>query len=140
MSITVVDQSWQASANCATADPDLFHPDGVGGAITTQQAAALRVCQNCEVRAECLAWALDTRQTEGVWGGTTGRQRYAMLRRQVDRCLNAQAWIEAEVEEGRALALIAAELGVDKTVMNRAVREFGFRRYLAGVKAEGATA
>jgi WhiB family transcriptional regulator, redox-sensing transcriptional regulator len=36
-------------------------------------------CQACEVRIECLNWALDNDE-EGVWGGTTLQQREAMKR------------------------------------------------------------
>jgi WhiB family redox-sensing transcriptional regulator len=38
-----------------------------------------RVCGACDVRIECLEWAL-TNDEEGVWGGTTRQQREAMKR------------------------------------------------------------
>ncbi|WTJ01515.1 WhiB family transcriptional regulator (plasmid) [Streptomyces sp. NBC_00015] len=45
------------------------------------QHEAKAVCNQCPVRAECLAYALDQRIEFGVWGGKTERERRAMLRR-----------------------------------------------------------
>lgn len=39
------------------------------------------MCYGCPVRLECLADALDSRASFGVWGGLTERERRAMLRR-----------------------------------------------------------
>jgi WhiB family redox-sensing transcriptional regulator len=52
-------------------DSELFFPEK-GGAVTE----ARRICAGCEVRPECLAWALaQPEQLAGVWGGTTERER-----------------------------------------------------------------
>jgi hypothetical protein len=40
---------------------------------------AERFCLACDVRVECLSWALDNDE-DGVWGGTTRQQREAMSR------------------------------------------------------------
>lgn len=66
---------WQVSANCATTDPDLFFPES-----NEHGLAAKKICAACEVRPACLAYALETRQHTGVWGGTTAAQRTAMRR------------------------------------------------------------
>lgn len=42
------------------------------------------MCISCEVRLECLADALNSRASFGVWGGLTERERRAMLRRYPD--------------------------------------------------------
>jgi hypothetical protein len=34
----------------------------------------------CPVQAECLVFALRTRQLHGIWGGTTERERYQLWR------------------------------------------------------------
>lgn len=46
------------------------------------QARAARWCQGCRLLNECRSYALATKQSHGVWGGTTPAQRKAELRRQ----------------------------------------------------------
>ena len=41
---------------------------------------AKAVCLRCEVRTQCLAWALDTAQDAGVWGGTSEEERRIIRR------------------------------------------------------------
>jgi WhiB family redox-sensing transcriptional regulator len=45
-----------------------------------RQREARAFCRTCPVRMECLAHALDQRIEFGVWGGTTERERRALLR------------------------------------------------------------
>jgi WhiB family transcriptional regulator, redox-sensing transcriptional regulator len=52
---------------------------GVGPSVA-QIAEAKTVCARCEVRSECLAFALATWQPYGVWGGTSPEER-ARLRK-----------------------------------------------------------
>lgn len=59
---------------CRQVDPDLWFPE------RGNPTQAKRICGECPARAACLQWALDTRQRHGVWGGTTWREREAMLR------------------------------------------------------------
>jgi WhiB family redox-sensing transcriptional regulator len=40
---------------------------------------ALAICRRCPARLPCLAWALDTEQRHGVWGGTTPTDRAFLL-------------------------------------------------------------
>jgi WhiB family transcriptional regulator, redox-sensing transcriptional regulator len=69
------DQTWKTDAACRGMDPDVFFPtDEVG------QAAALDVCAECPVRELCLEFAIRSRQTDGVWGGTTPRERRKLIR------------------------------------------------------------
>jgi len=61
---------------CRDIDPSILHPD-VG---TPQAVARARtICARCDVRLECLAFALRTDNLDGVWGGLTAteRARYA---------------------------------------------------------------
>jgi WhiB family transcriptional regulator, redox-sensing transcriptional regulator len=62
-------------ANCRGLDPDLFHPRR-GDSPSVR--AAITVCNGCEVRGECLQYALDNNIRDGVWGGTSGRERRQM--------------------------------------------------------------
>lgn len=65
--------AWQADALCAQIDSEVFFPE-----LGQPSRAAKRVCSMCTVRAECLAYALETRQTYGIWGGASEREREAM--------------------------------------------------------------
>lgn len=39
------------------------------------------VCAACPVRDECLDYALERRQDDGIWGGMTPKERYNLRRR-----------------------------------------------------------
>ena len=68
-------EDWRNRALCAEVDPDLFFPDK-----GQPSAPARRVCLCCEVRPQCLAYALDTGEAHGVWGGVTPDERRALAR------------------------------------------------------------
>ncbi len=68
---------WQDRARCQETDPEAFFPEQ--GASTR---LAKRVCVACEVRAECLEYALETSQEFGVWGGMSRGERRRLKRRQ----------------------------------------------------------
>ncbi len=49
------DLGWQDRALCAQTDPEAFFPEKGGSTREAKQ-----VCRSCEVRAECLEYALET--------------------------------------------------------------------------------
>lgn len=61
---------WQERALCAQTDPEAFFPEKGG---STREAK--RVCASCEVRAECLSYALENDERFGIWGGLSERER-----------------------------------------------------------------
>lgn len=65
-----VEQEWQDQALCAQTDPEAFFPEKGG---STREAK--RVCASCEVRAECLEYALSNDERFGIWGGLSERER-----------------------------------------------------------------
>lgn len=67
---------WKLKAACRNLDTSLFFPDSEADA-----GAAKDVCAICPVRQECLEFALDTRQHDGVWGGLTESERKRVRRR-----------------------------------------------------------
>lgn len=67
---------WTVDAVCASTDPAIFFPEK--GESTRP---AKLVCAGCEVRAECLAWALKNNERFGVYGGLSERERRRLLRR-----------------------------------------------------------
>jgi len=69
------DYGWQDRALCAQTDPEAFFPEK--GSSTR---AAKRVCRACEVRPECLAYALRRRERFGVFGGVSERERIRLER------------------------------------------------------------
>jgi WhiB family transcriptional regulator, redox-sensing transcriptional regulator len=66
---------WRSRAACLSADPDLFFPISSSGPALDQVAKAKSICAGCQVRQECLGYALATHQIHGVWGGTSEEDR-----------------------------------------------------------------
>jgi WhiB family redox-sensing transcriptional regulator len=71
---------WVRRARCKDEDPELFFPVGSTGGSNLQTAMAKSICKLCEVRSECLEWALATGQDSGVWGGLSEEERRALKR------------------------------------------------------------
>ena len=69
--------NWRNDAACRNADPELFFPVGTAGPASRQTLEAKRLCRSCPVQIPCLAWALEHRVSDGVWGGTTEDERRA---------------------------------------------------------------
>lgn len=64
--------AWMDRANCIGTDPDAFFPNVPG---ESRREAVLKVCRRCEVARECLFYALDRPQLQGIWGATSERRR-----------------------------------------------------------------
>lgn len=60
---------------------DFFRELGRGLRDQEATTRARRVCEQCPVRAACLAFAVDGRIFDGIWGGTDGAERTKLLRR-----------------------------------------------------------
>jgi WhiB family redox-sensing transcriptional regulator len=71
---------WVHRALCKDEDPELFFPVGNSGPAASQIDAAKAVCVRCDVRLECLEWAMRTAQGSGVWGGLSEEERRALRR------------------------------------------------------------
>lgn len=69
---------WSDRARCRGTDPDQFFVRGAA-----QARRAIAVCSGCEVKEQCLGYALEHAIDFGVWGGLTERQRRAYQRRLV---------------------------------------------------------
>lgn len=72
---------WRGRAACRREDPELFFPIGRDDVERPEVDAAKEVCARCPVLDECLAYALATRQPDGIWGGLTTTERRALARR-----------------------------------------------------------
>jgi len=75
------DYSWRVTANCRDTDPELFFPIGNTGEALRMLVRARAVCADCNVRKECLEFAMTTNQDCGVWGGTSEEERRDLRRR-----------------------------------------------------------
>lgn len=62
--------AWQSDALCAQTDPEAFFPEKGG---STRDAK--KICATCEVRAQCLEYALHNDERFGIWGGLSERER-----------------------------------------------------------------
>jgi len=76
-----ITMDWRHEAACRDEDPELFFPIGNTGPALAQIEEAKKVCQRCVVREACLAWALESGQDAGVWGGLSEDERRALKRR-----------------------------------------------------------
>jgi len=70
--------AWQADSLCAQTDPEAFFPEKGG---STRDAK--RICASCEVKAQCLEYALQNDERFGIWGGLSERERRKLRRRAV---------------------------------------------------------
>jgi WhiB family redox-sensing transcriptional regulator len=68
--------SWQTDSLCAQTDPEAFFPEKGG---STRDAK--KICASCEVRAQCLEYALENDERFGIWGGLSERERRKLRKR-----------------------------------------------------------
>ena len=61
---------WQRQGACLGAHPDLFFPER---GQSTQPAK--EICKICQVKEECLQFALDINERFGIWGGMSEGER-----------------------------------------------------------------
>ena len=78
---------WREAAACLEVENQVsFFPDKEDvGAIAKVKA----VCATCPVASECLTWAIETNQGEGIWGGHTPRERRVLRRRWLEEIRRA---------------------------------------------------
>lgn len=69
---------WQTDALCAQTDPEAFFPEKGG---STRDAK--KVCGACNVRSQCLEYALSNDERFGIWGGLSERERRRLRKRAV---------------------------------------------------------
>ena len=70
-----LDTDWMGQGRCKDMHPGAFFPSDWIGVQSAQQ-----ICLECTVSEQCLRYALANRITDGVWGGTSERQRSRLLR------------------------------------------------------------
>ncbi|MEY2849170.1 MAG: hypothetical protein RI885_1837 [Actinomycetota bacterium] len=68
--------AWQTDSLCAQTDPEAFFPEKGG---STRDAK--KICTSCEVRSQCLEYALQNDERFGIWGGLSERERRKLRKR-----------------------------------------------------------
>jgi WhiB family redox-sensing transcriptional regulator len=71
-----VGDSWTSLASCRGTESSAFFARSL-----PEAREAIRVCERCPVRQQCLDYAVDNDMDLGVWGGLTERQRRTYVRR-----------------------------------------------------------
>jgi WhiB family redox-sensing transcriptional regulator len=77
------EQGWQFRAACKGEDAVFFFAPNyfeTKEEKRAREAKAKAICARCEVRAECLEYALRTREPHGIWGGLNELERRLLLR------------------------------------------------------------
>ena len=62
--------AWADEGLCRQTDPEAFFPEKGGSTKAPKE-----ICERCEVKAECLTFALVNNERFGVWGGMSERTR-----------------------------------------------------------------
>jgi WhiB family redox-sensing transcriptional regulator len=72
------EMDWVVDAPCSNTDPEVFFPDR--GDPLGKIARARAVCDGCEIREQCLEYALSADPVDdwGIWAGTTKDERVAI--------------------------------------------------------------
>lgn len=71
------DDDWLERGACRGANPALFFAADRESPLQrrVRESAAKAICAHCPVRAACRAYAVQTGELYGIWGGTTERER-----------------------------------------------------------------
>jgi len=73
---TLQPEPWMDLAVCQEFDPELWFPEE--NSVTALGSPVRALCRSCEVRLQCLTFALQHGE-EGIWGGFTGSVRRKIL-------------------------------------------------------------
>jgi WhiB family redox-sensing transcriptional regulator len=83
--MAVVTEEWQRHAACKGPSSELFFPPTAPERKEdrlSRERDAKAICADCEVRCECLSYAMRIREAHGIWGGTTELERRDLAERQ----------------------------------------------------------
>jgi hypothetical protein len=67
----------------------LYYPEGDEAFIRSSNKEAKAVCQTCPVIQKCLDYAMSAQEADGVWGGTTARERESLIAAKKQTRLNS---------------------------------------------------
>lgn len=64
---------------CKDMDSEIFFPENYTDLEAV--AKAKEICDGCWLKDKCLSFALETKEREGIWGGTTPYERKKIRRK-----------------------------------------------------------
>lgn len=68
--------TWQVRGRCRQLEPEVFFPEDAGRTgLRTREERAKKICRECPVLVDCREHALAMRETHGVWGAMSARDR-----------------------------------------------------------------
>jgi WhiB family redox-sensing transcriptional regulator len=71
---------WASKGACKGKDMRWWFPSGENSVKDrTTMKQALAICKECDVRQQCLDYALNN-ESDGIWGGLTTKQRNSLRR------------------------------------------------------------
>ena len=107
--------AWQARGSCRSdGQTDAFFPSR-----GESHEAARRLCAGCEVRSECLDYALEQGIHHGVWGGTSEAERGRLRRRRRGAASSTTVAVARLAQQGARPPQIAEQLGVTTRTVYR---------------------
>jgi WhiB family transcriptional regulator, redox-sensing transcriptional regulator len=78
VTVTLREPAWQQRAACRGPIAKVFFPPSAPEsryAREAREARAKAICRGCEVRTECLEYAVEIREPHGIWGGLSEAER-----------------------------------------------------------------
>lgn len=114
-------EEWMDRAACVETDPDLFFPEKNASTF-----AAKRVCASCDVREQCLAFALRNDESHGIFGGLSGNERRRLKKGRTTRLpVNLDETISDLNGQGYSDGQISLITGVPRSTISLHRRDLG---------------
>jgi WhiB family redox-sensing transcriptional regulator len=70
---------FNGTQSCKDVDPEIFFPEDYDNRLAVLNAKV--ICKDCPLTNDCLVYAVKDASLEGIWGGTTPKERSNMRRR-----------------------------------------------------------
>ena len=86
MSIQLSPGAWQLQAACRGPQSEVFFPPSQSERKhdrLERERRAKAICGICPVRSDCLSYAMEIRESHGIWGGLSESERKSMMERQL---------------------------------------------------------
>ena len=70
-----MDTNWKSQAACRPYPVQLWYSSRSDESIKE----AIAICETCDVRVECLSYAVKNKESVGVWGGKTPEEIHTII-------------------------------------------------------------